>query len=234
MGKLKRFGLFLLLIIIVVALAPLITGILFKRSYIAFLEANSQGTVQIQEYHLGWLSSDAKIYYPLAISNTNSKVPMPTGFTLVQHIVHGPYLLNPWTNVHDLSQVAIQTVVHLDAKSEDFLLGPAASEGVMQINTSVSFLNHYSSQIQSPIYHAKLPPAGKISWQGISGTTEADMSGNRISHLITDIQLGAMDAENNNFTFSTQPISISVDVACANNGLCTGTEKNVVATNTRC
>jgi uncharacterized protein YdgA (DUF945 family) len=227
MGKLKRFGLFLLLIIIVLALAPLITGILFKRSYIAFLQANSHGIVQIQQYSLGWLSSDATIYYPISTSPQDpaSKTPAPTGVTLIQHIVHGPYLLNPWTGVHDIAQAAIQTTMHLDAKTERFLLGPSM-EGVMQINTLVSFLNNYSSQIQSPVYNIKLPSAGKISWQGISGTEDTEISGTHIKHVVSDIRLGALDAENNGYTFSMQPISVSLDIACSNSSsLCSGTQK---------
>jgi uncharacterized protein YdgA (DUF945 family) len=227
MGKLKRFGLFLLLIIIVVALAPLITGILFKRSYTSFLEANSQGKVQIQQYNLGWLSSDAILYYPISAGAQDpaSKIPVPTGVTVNQHIVHGPYLLNPWTGVHDIAQVAIQSVMHLDAKTEAFLLGPS-TEGVMQINTLVSFLNEFTSEIQSPVYNIKLPSAGKISWQGISGTGDSLISGGRIKHVVSTLRLGALDAENNGYTFSMQPITLSVDMDCSSgSSLCTGTQE---------
>jgi hypothetical protein len=222
----RKFGLLLLFIIILLAISPYLSGMLFKSYYLKLIDSTTHGKAQIVEYNEGWLSSDAKFYIALPGSTSDSKAKnfMPTGITVIQHITHGPYLTNVLTGTKQFAEAVIHSDVHLDTKTEEALIGANATDGIMQVDTVVSFLNNYTSQVGSPVFMVKVPPAGKISWQGISGNSSADFTGNYINHFVSNATLGALIADNNGISFASQPAKLDADFTCNAQFLCAGKE----------
>jgi uncharacterized protein YdgA (DUF945 family) len=206
MRTVKRIFIFLLLLVFLLGLFPLADGIIFKRGYLALIDYNSHGKAQVQDYSMGWLSSTAKIYLPFSDGKG--------GVTLDETIYHGPYLINPLTDEREFKQAAVVTIVHLDPKSESYLLGNNSGNGVLQMTTLVSFTNHFTTQVMSPVFTIKVGSQGKIVFQGVSGTIDATVENNFIKSTSSDLHLGAISGESNGITVSATPSTFHGDVTC--------------------
>jgi uncharacterized protein YdgA (DUF945 family) len=214
MRTVKRIFIFLLLLIFLLALLPFAEGIIFKRAYLSLIDINTHGKAQVQEYNLGWLSSTAKIYIPFG--GTDAKSNLPAGVTLDETIYHGPYLIDPSTNVRVFKQAAIVTTVHLDPKLESYLLGNNTSDGIMQMTTLISHQNHFTTQVQTPVFNIKVGSEGKIVVQSTSGTVESDAENNFIKSSTSDWHLGAISGESNGISVSATPATLQASVNCEN------------------
>jgi uncharacterized protein YdgA (DUF945 family) len=206
MRTVKRIFIFLLLLVFLLGLFPLADGIIFKRGYLALIDYNSHGKAQVQDYSMGWLSSTAKIYLPFSDGKG--------GVTLDETIYHGPYLIKPLTDEREFKQAAVVTIVHLDPKSESYLLGNNSGNGVLQMTTLVSFTNHFTTQVMSPVFTIKVGSQGKIVFQGVSGTIDATVENNFIKSTSSDLHLGAISGESNGITVSATPSTFHGDVTC--------------------
>ncbi len=206
MRTVKRIFIFLLLLVFLLGLLPLVDGIIFKRGYLTLLDYNSHGKAQVQDYSMGWLSSTAKIFLPASDGKG--------GVTLDQTIYHGPFLINPLTNEREFKQAAIVTMVHLDPKTESYLAGTDTSNGVLQMTTLVTYSNHFTTQVQSPVFNIKVGSQGKLVFQGVSGTIDSTVENNFIKSSSTDLHLGAISGESNGISVAATPSTLRGEVTC--------------------
>jgi uncharacterized protein YdgA (DUF945 family) len=217
-----------IVIIILAALTPFATGLVFKATYLNVLKASQNDKIEVEQYDNGWLTSDIKIHVkfkpqlPATVAAEISE--LPTGFTVVQHVTHGPYFRNPTDGAWIFAKAAIETQIHLDPQLEAKLLGNRADQGVMQVITLVSFGNNYLSQMQTPVFNMLLTDAAKLSWLGLNGTVSADISGDRVSHVQSDLKIGTLTLKNDANTIIVGASAIQNDITCAENSICTGNQ----------
>lgn len=217
----------LIVIVILLGIAPFAMGLIFKSSYLDLLRADQTDKVQIQSYDVGWFTSDAKIHLTLKPNSSDISddgITVPSGVTLVQHITHGPYLRNPVTGKWTFAKAAIETQVHLDPRTEGRMLGAHADLGVMQINTIVSMLNNYFNQLQSPVITTIMPNNAKLTWQGLTGTISTNISGVDVTHITTDLKIGALTVQGSANSLTIAQSSVQNDIACDADRICTGTQ----------
>jgi uncharacterized protein YdgA (DUF945 family) len=210
---------------VLVAATPWIDGYFFKDNYIKLLEARSADVskqFKIVDYQLGWLSSTAK--FTIDFNSLNAKTPDPTKIvTIEQQITHGPFLQDPINGGWVLSQAAIQTYIHVDKKWESMLVGDAATDGIIQAETLVSFANHYASQVRAPLLNYKNDSQAKVSWQGLTGLVNADFTNDKLKHLKSDFSMGVLTFQHPSLTVTVPSMALQGEKNCQEAVICTGT-----------
>jgi hypothetical protein len=187
-----------ILIVLALCAIPFLDGYFFKQNYyqqIALIQqaldaesinSSEQARIQIDSYNLGWLQSTANLSITIADKNPNSSRPFPAVTFRQKSIIHHGPLLH-FKNELQLAYASIETSFFLP----DFLT-PLISQnenGFIQINTLVSlggstWTNYYSISPKS------FNPYG--NWDGLSGTTTVNVSGNKINKLITSMTIGKL------------------------------------------
>jgi uncharacterized protein YdgA (DUF945 family) len=222
MRSLLRYIVILAIISFVLSLIPFGVGILFKQNYLNLIQKQYEGRLEVQEYHLGWFESTAKLYYKMPAADKSGTMPagaMPTGVTIDEHIIHGPYAVDPSTNIREFVEGFIVSTVHLDPAAEKFYNIP--SDGLMQAQTSVSFSNTYTSDFHSAVIGVKTPDYS-LSWQGLSGTSKMEISDSMFAHISGDLVAGTLNEQGANNSFSISGAKINVDATCGENRMCVG------------
>lgn len=211
----------LCLIVAVIGLMPLIDGMLFKRTYLAFLRAQSADNktkITILDYRLGWFKSHSKIHIEF-ISPSQMALPL-SGITIDQEIVHGPLaydeMNNRWAFVKAIISNHIETPAFLAA-----LIGNPMNQADLHVSTRADFDGTYTNQVTaSPI--AVLTPYGKISWGGLRGVTKLYLEDHHVNRLKTNFNIGSIESANTQGSFSLQEMTVRGDIAKQPVGLWTG------------
>jgi hypothetical protein len=155
------FSIILILIILAMAL-PFVSGLVFKNCYQEILNnaaADFKLQLSIDEYHVGWLSSDVVITVQPDIQTIQSLQNSPLAtldpkFTIKQHIIHGPVIFDDsktllkfgWALVQ--SQIAMQNVT------------------LATTETLSAFDGSFVSKLKvKPV--SKVLPGGDINWGGL-------------------------------------------------------------------
>lgn len=200
------------LIIILLALAPLIDGYFFKQNYLNLLTAMNQESgskINLVEYHLGWMSSDAKTSVELKdpIQGT------PIIITITQHIMHGP-LVHDLNNHWNLAQAQIQSHFLLPDSFNNLLFGPDVKThaAIIQIDTLATFRDEYYNQISMPAINLQLPNGSKLTWQGLTGDSYLQLENHKIYHTEAAINFGGVTLQTIAGTLTSQNILIQYDV----------------------
>jgi uncharacterized protein YdgA (DUF945 family) len=225
MRRARRNFINLILIILVIAAIPLGVGYFFKQNYIKFIQAQYQGRVVIQEYHMGWFSSDVTLFYQFptveAAAGSPLKSAIPSGVTVEQHILHGPYPIDPSTNLRVFVEAIVLSTVHLDPHTENYLHVPADT-GLMQAHTIVTFGNVYTSDVSMSPLSIK-DSTITANWQGLSGTQEFTVEHDTLNHMTGNLVAGALNLQDSaNSSFSLSGAKISYDLTCELNKICIG------------
>lgn len=222
-----------LLILVAIVITPLIDGMLFKSNYYHFiqaLETDKRVKISILEYHEGWMSSDAK----LSIMPTVDLMPglpnsTPTGsyitptIILDQHIVHGPFVRDPFTHGYALGLASINSNMHLPATVEAVLLGNQANQnGVISINGLATLGGDYLNQINTPVFNINVPSVGSIVWQGLNGYMNFHMEDKHIQNIKSDMTIGAINAHSVVGSFITENANVKSDMTLDKTGLWNG------------
>ncbi|MES2217384.1 MAG: DUF945 family protein [Pseudomonadota bacterium] len=210
------------LIIVAVLAAPFVDGFFFKQNYYKMIAARhaSGAPINIVEYHLGWLSSTAKLEIA---SGNNPKAKI----TIDQVIQHGPIIADPDTHNHKFAEATIASHIHLDKQFENYLLGGANSDsGVMGIFTWVSFLQNYQSHFQSAAFLIKVPGQqdSKITWTGMSGDIETVFKHNfELENFKTSLVGGPLYIQNAEHGVQISAQQIDGEGNCGKYVVCVGT-----------
>lgn len=191
--KLYAIGVVLL---VMVATVPWVDGLIFKHIYINMLSnasnraASQSIKLALLEYHVGWLSSDAKI----AISFISEQSDPAKSIILEQHIQHGPY-------VHDISNdqwvtalATLETHMHLPSQIEAMLFDHQPHpNGLLQWSTLVKLGGYYFSQLNTPTLQLTVPVLGiTTGWTGLNGTSEYQGDAENFVSLKTHLQVGTL------------------------------------------
>lgn len=193
-------------LIAVLATVPCVDGFLFKRNYHQFVQAlaaDNTVSIQILEYHQGWFHSTSKVSIKPKVDMAGVPVPssspsgayMTPSIVLDQVISHGPLVYDAksgWV----IGLAAIQSRIHLPTSVEAVLLGNQPNQnGIIESNAIVSLSGDYLSQFKTPVFNINIPNVISIVWQGLNGTMNFYMQGNRLQKMTTDMVVGAISAK---------------------------------------
>lgn len=220
-----RYVIVFVFLVGLVGILPWIDGLLIKRNYQNFLIAisnDNSANAKILNYHMGWLSSDAEVYFSGYLPQQKTS---NLGITLKQHISHGPFLFDTTLGQWIFALAEIQTDVHFPQKTETDLLGARAQRGVFNINTIVTFHNKFISEIKMPPATIKVSETSKIITQGFYGKVSTDLVNQRINHIKTDIQAAAISIESIHGSLEIASMSSQGEKSCQSTGLCSGSAK---------
>jgi|GEM_PF-7035699 len=210
----KKLICFVVLLVLLAALAPWIDGWYFKRQFshlLALLNQNNQQIrFTIKDYHLGWLHSRAQLQI--------DKIPTPAFSTTPPHLIldqtiaHGPFLWDSTQKTFTLALAKIYSEFHLP----DFLEKNINNNthGILQITSTVDFAHYYSNQLLIPALNVSLPNQAKFLWQGLHGEINFNAIKNQISAVQADFNFGAFSIVHPYplpLQLTVQPITLSYD-----------------------
>lgn len=208
---------------------PWIDGYMFKQQYLNYVAAAAPANglkVSIEEYHQGWLHSDAKMvvqYVPQANELPNPMTSMlPEKFIMEQKITHGPLVRNPLTQRWTIAMAAVNTTFHLPAEIERMLLGSQASEGLVKVSMVAMFGGKFVNQFTMPVISKTIPQVGSFTWQGLNGTSSVLMSGSTMAHAEANVTIGALTAQSPQGSLTTKDMTIKYDLKPVASGLWSG------------
>jgi uncharacterized protein YdgA (DUF945 family) len=220
-------------IIALLAAAPWIDGVLYKRDFfntVAIINADSPVKIKVLEYRLGWFSSDAKVQIEsIKPGQLGSMQPMQAQalesalkyMVFNEHIVHGPLVHNPATNRWTPALALIDNSIHIDTVER--MLGNPNPKGVLSAQTLVGFGGDYVSYVQSMSIVSDIPNVGKISWSGLKGTVTTGFSSNHVSLVKSDLIFGALQLDSpDKFSLKTVDYSLKSEMTRQGNGLWNG------------
>jgi hypothetical protein len=224
MKHMRKLLVVLTLLLIIAAVLPGAAGYRFKQQYLSLLAADS-AKITVVEYHEYWLSSDAVVTVNLDAGQ--KQAPGPSGvlqtLTLNQHITHGPYIKNDETGKREFALALIATQAHLDKSFET--KWNVSDNGILQVNTWVSFFDKYTSDVSTPIFAFNLPNQNhtNITWQGMRGNIEADVVSNELKTLKSDFAAGPLSIQGVSGSFTMNSLQSQGERDCDENTLCSGT-----------
>jgi hypothetical protein len=208
-----------------VAAAPWVDGYYYKGSYtqlLASLAADNPAQIKVVDYSQGWLSSDVTL--SIDLNPPNTKKPDPAYVVTVnQHITHGPIAKDPISGGWKFTEAVLQSQMHIDKKTETMVIGSAATDGIVQVDTLASFDGHYQNQVKTPLFTVKISDTGKLTWQGVTGLVDADFTNNKLKHLTSDLTLGALAIQDATGNLSVQDMKVQAERNCQQAVLCGGT-----------
>jgi hypothetical protein len=211
---------------LVTAAAPFINGYFFQDSYLNLITALNVGhpfQLHVIDYKRGWFSADARlelIFTPSPTMKMDADKAAKISdalknLTITQHITHGPFVKYPPDNTWHFSRALINTTLHIEKSAEDFLLGAKATDGIMQIQTYVSYDNLYKNSFQIPAITIHNDQKAKLSWTGAKGTLDATIANNFITQLTSDFTWGESNLLDKTSTVSSLPTTLSINIDCA-------------------
>ena len=211
-----------------VAATPLIDGYCYKNSYTDLITAMGAGSttkVKIVDYQLGWFCSDVQL--SINLNAPDAKTQDPSLFVTVnQHITHGPLVKDPvndgsWT----MAKAAMQSQFHLDKKTEDKLIGSSQPMGIVQVDSLVSFDNHYQNSVKTALFSVKISETGKLTWQGVTGIVDARFIDNQLRFIKSDLSAGALSIQDATGNVAIQTMKALGQRDCQQAALCAGTSE---------
>jgi uncharacterized protein YdgA (DUF945 family) len=165
------------------------------------------------------------------LNSPNEKPSNPNLFlTVKQHIVHGPLVQSDGQWV--VAQALVQSQIHLVKVVESRLLGANTTNGILQINSLAGFDGRYQSHITVPQIALKDPDGSQLSWQGLSGNVDAEVSlaDNRLQSIKSDILAGALAVQNPMGNLAIPSLKSLGERQCQQTNLCTGSSELSVPT----
>jgi hypothetical protein len=217
------------ILLVVVLLTPWIMGFYFKQEYLHLITALNQTNqikINILEYRMGWFSSHMKSSTELPVSKNT-----PVELILDEDITHGPIIYDRATHRFVLGLGMVKSHLHLPESFESLIRGSQKSQGILQITSIITFNQNCLIQMSMPVINSPLPMGGKISWDGLSGTSLIHTNHSRVSAIRSELTIGALSAATDipqNAQLSIQPISLTSDAMINSIGLWTGTFKLAV------
>lgn len=203
---------------------PFIEGMLFKQHYLNLVSAinnSKQGlTLQVLDYHVGWLNSTANVSIHFDIPHSTQS--SPHSLILIQRIAHGPFLRDPLSGNRIFAEAVIQSQLYLDEKSAKLLFGNGTPSSIMQINTIASFQGHFHNQFQTLSFSITSPRGIKLNWQGLRGTVSMDVIHAYVATLKDDITIGKFSLEDETHAFSVANMAAHHHANCDEDSLCSG------------
>lgn len=206
---------FVVIIAIVVAFLPWITGYYFKQQYVDLItayNAKHPGRITIVDYQTGWFSSNAKLIInpisaedlsPQAQGNLSAATEFlkNTALTLDQHISHGPLVNDPISHTLTFALASIQTTLHLSEKVETLLFGATKPNGIGAISVLAALKHEWIYRVQLFPMDLSFMSMDKTHWEGIEGTisfkTNADDTATQISSklIFGSLNIAVQEAE---------------------------------------
>jgi hypothetical protein len=172
----------ILLLAFAALLTPFVDGFLFKQSLeksIA-LQNNSRTKIEIVEYHLGWIQSNAK----LSISHIPAKSP-PVTVIMDMVIHHGPVI---YTNQKfNIGLVSVESIVHLPAFAQRMI--PDNPLGFMQMNSLVSL---DSKQVETSYQIPTLEFSDQLRWDGMTGESTLTLDNLVVMKIVNHATIGSL------------------------------------------
>jgi uncharacterized protein YdgA (DUF945 family) len=222
---------------LVIVTTPFINGYFFKDSYLNLITALNSGhpfQLHVIDYKRSWFSTDTRlelIFTPSPAMNidadkANKISAILKKLIITQHITHGPFVKYSPDNTWHFSRALINTTLHISKSAEDFLLGSKAANGIMQIQTYVSYDNLYRNTFQIPAIVITNDQKVILSWKGATGTLDAKIANNFITRLKSDFTWGDGNIQDKSENFSSLATTLSLDINCASpDSLCISNNK---------
>jgi uncharacterized protein YdgA (DUF945 family) len=219
-----------ILLLIGVGMIPWIDGYLFKQHYINFLNSlatEKQSKIKVLEYHLGWLSSTARISMEpidLNVELGGSTPAMQSQMNVTflnQTIKHGPYVFDDAQGMWTFARAIIQSHITLPAIVKSIMTSQD-SQADVRMNTVVTLSGNYLSQFSSAPFTVMPILPGKMIWQGMKGNINLFVSNNQVTQAAGHIDLGAVNAQFDTNAIVWSGMTYQYDMSAQNNGLWVG------------
>lgn len=222
-------GLLVVFILVFMIVCPWMVGQKFKTHYYNFISAlqtDKRIQAKVLEYHEGWFSSDAKLSISpvAAVASPNSPQPAyASQVILEQHIYHGPFIHDTQKTKWVVGLALIESKVHLPSEMEALLLGNNPdSRGVVEVHTLATFNQNYQTEIKTPVFNVQIPNKGEFDWQGLNGYINFHVQGKHLTHIVTELDVGALSARTNTGSLKTKNVLMNYDMTPDPTGLWTG------------
>ena len=226
----------ILILVILAAATPFVTGMLFKRTYldrVAAVQAHAgpNAKIELVSYKLGWISSDVvwsvKMTNPSPASQSGGAKPLvpDVTVTLNDHVTHGPILFDHAHKKWGIGFATIQSTFQLPPAVAAILYTflPDSPRNV-EIDTWATFNDEYITEVKIPAFVTNILGGGQLSWKGLTGSSSVTFSDalQRFSKGAMKLNIGAVSLQSDLGAFSSENAILEYKATMGSMGLWTG------------
>ncbi|HSW71612.1 MAG TPA: DUF945 family protein, partial [Gammaproteobacteria bacterium] len=208
----RKLSLFIFLILLAgIVATPFYFGYQIRNNFKQMVASINQSyknlDLKLVDYHLGWLSSDAKLTIRIPFPATTPKAPpIVLVETIDSHITHGPLLQDPATKKYAFGLASVEGKGFLSGI--DFKTN-TTDGAIMNFSALIDFRNHWHTQFSQPVLSFSLPIA-QFTSKGLTGNADFIFT-NELTEL-------GLVFQNQGFTihFAASPVLSKIDLSGIN------------------